>query len=247
MKAIGIIPARYRSTRFPGKPLADIKGKPMIQRVYEQASKALDYVWVATDDERIYEAVAGFQGRVVMTSTDHQSGTSRCNEAYALIQKQIGETFDVVVNIQGDEPLLKPEQIDEILSGIINSNTSIATLIKRIEQEETLNSPHTPKVVKDGRDVAIYFSRQPIPYLKDLPQKKWYESYPYYSHVGMYAYTTEMLSYIVQLPAGALEKAEDLEQLRWVEHGISIQTVETRYTNLSVDTPEELNQILQYF
>lgn len=247
MKPLGIIPARYDSTRFPGKPLVEIRGKPMIQRVYEQAAKALAHIYVATDNQEIKSTVEAFGGKAIMTSPMHESGTERCSEALEKIAQTTHEAFDVVVNIQGDEPMLKPEQIHEILSGFKDAEAPITTLIKRIESDEILNSPHAPKVVIDARDMAMYFSREAIPYFSGLPRKKWRESYPYYAHIGMYAYKTSMLRHIVTLPPGNLEKAEKLEQLRWLENGINIRTVETHYENYSVDTPEDLQQILPYF
>lgn len=240
MRSIGIIPARYASSRFPGKPLADINGKPMIQRVYEQAKKAtaLHHVLVATDDERIAEVVSGFGGDVIMTSPDHPSGTDRCLEA---LQKQ-EFAFDVVVNIQGDEPFISPSQIDLILSCFHTENTEIATLVKLIEDEEDLWNPNKPKVIMDDDDFAVLFSRQCIPYLRDSPKEKWLEEFNFYKHIGMYAYRSDILKEITQLKPSRLERAEGLEQLRWIESGYRIKTAITEEEAFSVDTPEDLER-----
>ena len=238
MRSIGIIPARYASSRFPGKPLVDINGKPMIQRVYEQAKKAtaLHHVLVATDDERIAEVVSGFGGEVIMTSPNHPSGTDRCLEA---LQKQ-EFAFDVVVNIQGDEPFISPSQIDLILSCFHTENTEIATLVKLIEDEEDLWNPNKPKVIMDDDDFAVLFSRQCIPYLRDSPKEKWLEEFNFYKHIGMYAYRSDILKEITQLKPSRLERAEGLEQLRWIESGYRIKTAITDEEAFSVDTPEDL-------
>lgn len=240
MRSIGIIPARYASSRFPGKPLVDINGKPMIQRVYEQAKKAtaLHHVLVATDDERIAEVVSGFGGEVIMTSPNHPSGTDRCLEA---LQKQ-EFAFDVVVNIQGDEPFISPSQIDLILSCFHTENTEIATLVKLIEDEEDLWNPNKPKVIMDDDDFAVLFSRQCIPYLRDSPKEKWLEEFNFYKHIGMYAYRSDILKEITQLKPSRLERAEGLEQLRWIESGYRIKTAITEEEAFSVDTPEDLER-----
>lgn len=247
MQAVGIIPARYASTRFPGKPLVDIKGKPMIEWVYERAALALKHVYVATDDERIANAVGAFNGNVIMTSPAHTTGTERCGEAYKHIVAEKGKKFDVIVNIQGDEPMLNPGQIREILSGFTHEDVAVATLIRLIKSNEVLYSPNTPKVITDSRGIAIYFSRAPIPYLRNLDQGKWVNAFDYYAHVGMYAYRASVFGELTGLPEGRLERAESLEQLRWLEHGYRIQTVETGYENFSVDTREDLQTVLKYF
>ena len=243
MRTIGIIPARYGSSRFLGKPLVDIKGKSMIQRVYEQAKKstALHHVVVATDDERIKVAVEAFDGDVVMTSSEHQSGTDRCLEAV----KSFDQEFDVVVNIQGDEPFISPDQIDLILSCFHNENTEIATLIKLIDSKEELFDVNRPKVLVDEDDFAIYFSRQVIPYLRGLNQEDWNEAFNFYKHIGMYAYRVETLREICLLKQSRLEKAEGLEQLRWIENGYKIRTAITEEESYTIDTPQDLENLLK--
>lgn len=243
MKAIGIIPARFNSSRFPGKPLAQIHGKSMIRRVYEQAKKAtsLMTVVVATDDERIAEEVKSFGGEVVMTSEDHQSGTERCLDAC----DQLNEDFDIIVNIQGDEPYIQAEQIGLILSCFHQENTEIATLIKLIADQAVLNDPNKVKVVVDEDDFGIYFSRQCIPFLQGVEKEKWNEVFNFYKHIGMYAYRYETLKEIVALKPSRLERAESLEQLRWIESGYKIRTAITDLEALSVDTPEDLEKLNQ--
>lgn len=243
MRTIGIIPARYASSRFPGKPLADIDGKSMIQRVYEQAKKAhaLHHVAVATDDERIKEAVLAFGGDVVMTSENHQSGTDRCLEAVNSFEQE----FDVVVNIQGDEPYISPGQIDLILSCFSHENTEIATLIKLIDSNEELFDSNRPKVLVDDDDFAIYFSRQVIPHLRGVEPEKWNEEFNFYKHIGMYAYRVETLKEICQLKQSRLEIAEGLEQLRWIESGFKVRTAITEEESFSIDTPQDLESLLK--
>ncbi|MEX2379954.1 MAG: 3-deoxy-manno-octulosonate cytidylyltransferase [Vicingaceae bacterium] len=240
MRSIGIIPARFASTRFPGKPLADINGKLMIQRVYEQAKKAsaLHHVVVATDDDRIRDAVLGFGGEVAMTTPEHQSGTDRCLEAL----EQQEQEFEIVVNIQGDEPFISPDQINLILSCFHQENTEIATLVKLISDEKELWNTNKPKVLMDEDDFAIYFSRQCIPYLRDVEKEKWLEVFNFYKHIGMYAYRTHTLREICALKPSRLERAEGLEQLRWIENGYKIKTAITDEEALSVDSPEDLAQ-----
>lgn len=242
MRSIGIIPARYASTRFPAKPLVEIKGKSMIQRVYEQAKKstALDHVVVATDDQRIFDVVKTFNGEVVMTSENHQSGTDRCLDA--ALQMEI--EFDVVVNIQGDEPFISPSQIDLILSCFTQENTEIATLVKLIEDAKTLWDPNKPKVVLDDDDFAILFSRQCIPYLLGVEKENWNEVFNFYKHIGMYAYRFETLKEICNLKPSRLEKAENLEQLRWIESGYRIKTAITEEEAFSIDTPDDLEELI---
>ena len=223
MKAIGIIPARYDSSRFPGKPLIDIAGKSMIQRVYNQCKHAtsLTEVIVATDDQRIYDHVSSFGGHVVMTSKDHQSGTDRCAEVMEKI-----EGFDVAINIQGDEPLIDPLQIDLLVSCFKNEVTQIATLVKRIENSEDLFNENKPKVVLNTQAEALYFSRQAIPFQRGVPQKDWLEKRPYYNHIGIYGYRVDILQQITKLPFSDLEGMEALEQLRWLDNGYHIQTAQ---------------------
>jgi len=244
MNFIGIIPARYQSSRFPGKPLAKIKNKPMIQWVYENASKALPYVCVATDDDRIFDAVKAFGGEVVKTLPTHQSGTDRCAEAALKIAKN--RPVDIVVNIQGDEPFVKPEQI-ELIKLCFESETEIATLVKKIDSEEELFNPNRPKVVLDKNDSALYFSRSPIPYFRGEENKNWVKKHTFWSHIGMYAFKADVLQKITQLEQGKLELAESLEQLRWLENGYKIKTAETTSATIGIDTPEDLEAALQLF
>jgi 3-deoxy-manno-octulosonate cytidylyltransferase (CMP-KDO synthetase) len=243
MNSIGIIPARYASTRFPAKPLVDIRGKSMIQRVYEQAksARALDHVVVATDDKRIFDVVKAFGGEVVMTAEHHQSGTDRCLEAVL----QIDMEFDVVVNIQGDEPLISPDQINLILSCFLQENTEIATLVKLIQDKKTLWDANKPKVVIDDEDFAILFSRQCIPYLRGAEKENWNEEFNFYKHIGMYAYRLETLKEICKLKPSRLEKAESLEQLRWIEGGYRIKTAITEEEAIAIDTPKDLEELLK--
>ena len=239
---VGIIPSRYASTRFPAKPLVGIAGKTMIQRVYEQASKSakLSEVIVATDDQRIFDHVKAFGGNVMMTSTSHQTGTDRCAEVLFKMTD-----VDVVINIQGDEPFIHPEQIDQLAALFEQEETEIATLVKQIEVSEDLLSNTVVKVVKSKLGKAIYFSRHPIPYLKGIEQKDWLKSAPYFKHIGMYGYRSDTLKSIAQLEQTPLEKAESLEQLRWIENGFSIQLAETEHESNSVDTPEDLDRLLE--
>jgi 3-deoxy-manno-octulosonate cytidylyltransferase (CMP-KDO synthetase) len=243
----GIIPSRYASSRFPGKPLVTIGGKPMIQRVYEQASRSLDTVYVATDDARIYNAVLDFGGKAVMTSPDHQSGTDRCAEAIDFIIKEDGIKVDIVVNIQGDEPFIKPEQIDQLISCFEDKTVGIATLVRKVEPGEDIANPNHPKVILDLSGNAMYFSRAVIPYIRDAELSKWTLSHPYFKHIGLYAYRTEILNRITLLPRSSLEKAESLEQNRWLENRYGIRTAITEWESLCIDTPEDLEKARQFF
>ena len=237
MKVVGIIPARYASTRFPGKPLALIKGKPMIQRVYEQALKSkLDAVVIATDDVRIADAVMDFGGQYVMTSPNHRSGTDRCCEALDLLKTK----YDAVVNIQGDEPFIDPEQINLLVDLISREDTQLASLAKRIEDEDGLFSPNAVKVVMDKEGKALYFSRNPIPFMRNLESTEWLKKGVFYRHIGIYAYKAETLRKVAQLQPSPLELAESLEQLRWLENGLPIHMAVTASENISIDTPEDL-------
>ncbi len=242
MKILGIIPARFASTRFPGKPLVMMDGKTMIERVYTQACKStsLQKVIVATDNEHIYKAVQAFNGNVVMTSTDHPSGTDRCAEVAGGEQ----EHYDVIVNVQGDEPFIDPKQIDLLVNCFNDATVNIATLIKKISSTAELANPNTPKVVLDDHNNALYFSRQAIPFLKGIPLEQWHEKGEYFKHIGIYAYRPETLAKLVELPLSKLEKAESLEQLRWLEHGFSIRTAVTDIETIAIDTPEDLAKIL---
>ncbi|PZX20631.1 3-deoxy-manno-octulosonate cytidylyltransferase (CMP-KDO synthetase) [Breznakibacter xylanolyticus] len=242
---IGIIPARYASTRFPGKPLADIGGKTMIQRVYEQAAKALPTVTVATDDDRIYDEVIRFGGNVVMTSPHHQSGTDRCAEALEKAQKTMKQSFEVVINIQGDEPFIAPEQIDLLCECFKDEKTDIATLIKPITQNEMIFDPNKPKVVVNNDQQAIYFSRSPIPYLRGIEHNQWHKVHTFYQHIGLYAYRTRVLKEITHLPQSRLELAESLEQLRWIENNYTIAVRETHHESIGIDSPQDLEHLKQ--
>ncbi|NMC38605.1 MAG: 3-deoxy-manno-octulosonate cytidylyltransferase [Bacteroidales bacterium] len=238
----GIIPARYASTRFPGKPLADIGGRTMVQRVYEQASQSLDLVYVATDDLRISDAVRSFGGNVIMTSDKHRSGTDRCAEAVSLISGEEGKEIDIVVNIQGDEPFIKPEQIDLIKTCFDDSTVEIATLVRIAEPDEDIFNPNHPKVVLDASGNAIYFSRAAIPYIRDSESAEWSRRHTFYKHIGLYAYKTGILAKITSLPPGKLEVAESLEQNRWLENGYRIRTAVSRWESICIDTPSDLEK-----
>lgn len=245
MKVIGIIPARYASTRFPAKPLVDIAGQSMIQRVYQQAKHAtsLDEVIVATDDQRIYDHVKTFAGNVIMTDSHHQSGTDRCAE---VIRNITG--FDIAINIQGDEPFIDPQQIDLLVSCFNNPSTDIATLVRKVENNEELFNENKPKVVLNNIGKAIYFSRQAIPFLRGVKQEDWLKTRPYYNHIGIYGYRTNILDEISNLPISDLEQMESLEQLRWVDNGYTIQTAVSNHSNDAIDTPEDLAKIMhKYF
>jgi 3-deoxy-manno-octulosonate cytidylyltransferase (CMP-KDO synthetase) len=241
MKTIAVIPARWASTRFPGKPLADIFGKSMIRRVYEQVSKisALQAVCVATDDERIARHVADFGGLVQMTSSECLTGTDRCAEAL----EKSGLSADVVINVQGDEPFIKPGQIEEICRLMEDTAADIGTLCKKIETAALLFDPNVVKLVKDSKGKALYFSRQAIPFVRGKEASTWPEETEFFRHIGMYAYKTEVLKSITKLPEGQLEKAECLEQLRWLQAGCQIFVSETAFDSLGIDTPEDLRRI----
>ena len=241
MKFIGIIPARYASTRFPAKPLAMLGGKPVIQRVYEQVNGILDDACVATDDERIEAAVKAFGGKVVMTSTEHRSGTDRVQEAF----EKVGEGYDVVVNIQGDEPFIQPSQLEAVKACFEDEATQIATLVKPFTEAdgwEALQNPNSPKVGVDGRMNALYFSRSVIPYLRGVEKEEWLKHHTYYKHIGLYAYRAEVLREITRLPQSSLELAESLEQLRWLENGYRIKVGITHTETIGIDTPEDLEK-----
>ena len=243
MQCIGIIPARYASTRFPGKPLVDIQGKSMIQRVYEQALKcpSLDDVVVATDDNRIFDHVSVF-GRVVMTDTGISSGTERCLEALKSYNNHAN--IDAVINIQGDEPFISPEQIELVIEGLHEAGKTIVTLVKKIDDKELVANPNVVKVVFSHRGRALYFSRAPIPHISRQSGAEEKTNHPvHYKHLGLYGYHVSSLEQIVALPPGLLEKVESLEQLRWLEHNFDIYVKETTIENIAIDTPEDLNNI----
>jgi 3-deoxy-manno-octulosonate cytidylyltransferase (CMP-KDO synthetase) len=240
MKIIGIIPARYASTRFPGKPLVDIYGKTMIQRVYEQSvkTKGLAEVVVATDDERIAEEVTNFGGKYVMTSPLHQSGTDRCAEVAAQLPE-----YDIIINIQGDEPYISPEQIELLSTCFADKDTQLATLIKEIHTEEELFNVNIPKVTINSREEALYFSRQTIPFIRSSEKHEWINKHQFYKHIGIYGYRRDVLLAITKLQPSSLEMAESLEQLRWLENGFTIKTKVTQLETIAIDTPEDLKKI----
>lgn len=245
MKFIAIIPARYSSTRFPGKPLADMTGKPMIQRVYEQVKKAVDEVWVATDDKRIYEAVIGFGGKAVMTSEKHRSGTDRIHEAFL----KIGLKYDIIINVQGDEPFIQPDQIQSLMACFDSNDTQLATLVKPFKPEDNfqvLSNPNSPKVVVNINNEAVYFSRSVIPFIRDNEPDTWTSKHIFYKHIGMYAYRADVLQKVTQLPQSSLEIAESLEQLRWIENGYRIKVGYTDVETIGIDTPADMAKALSH-
>lgn len=242
MKFIGIIPARYASSRFPGKPLAMLGGKMVIERVVEQVSSILDNVYVATDDQRIYDAVTGFGGRAIMTRTDHQSGTDRIREAY----EKIGEDFDVIINIQGDEPFIQRSQIKTVMDCFNDENTQIATLGKLFATMEAVQNPNSPKIVIDNNGYAMYFSRSEIPFVRNTDKKEWINKYPFMKHIGLYAYRSNVLKEITELPQSSLELAESLEQLRWLQNGYKIKVGTTDVETVGIDTPDDLKRAEEY-
>lgn len=241
MKISGIIPARFASTRFPGKPLIDIAGKSMIRRVYEQSSKSklLNQVIVATDDERIYDHVLSFGGLAQMTSAGHQSGTDRCAEV-ALNNPDT----DIIINIQGDEPFIDPVQIDLLCKCFEQPEVNLATLVKKIEHQAELINSNTPKVIFNNNHEAVYFSRTPIPFLRGYELETWLNHHSYYKHIGIYGYRKEALKYVTRLPVSALEQAEALEQLRWIENGQRIKIAITNMESMAIDTPRDLEKAL---
>ena len=244
MKFLGIIPARYASTRFPGKPLADMGGKPMIRRVYEAVAPHLDSVTVATDDQRIYDVVAAFGGSVVMTSPNHRSGTDRCYEAHGLTEGK----FDVIINIQGDEPFIDSAQIELLKSCFDAPNTDIATLVVPFGKTggmAAVENPNSPKVILDANGRALYFSRSVVPFVRGVEREQWIEKQTFYKHIGLYAYRAEALAQITRLAPSPLELAESLEQLRWIENGFRIQTAITDIETIGIDTPDDLKKALK--
>lgn len=243
MKILGIIPARYASTRFPVKALVDIAGKTMVRRVYEQVKQAesISKVVVATDHELIMDEVTRFGGEACLTSIDHKSGTERCIE----VMREQKEKFDYVINIQGDEPFISPKQIDT-LGYMLNGKIQLATLAKLIEKEDELFNPNVVKVIIDKKGDAIYFSRSPIPHVRGEAHKDWINKHRFYKHIGMYAYRCDILEEITKLSSTSLEKAESLEQLRWLEHGFKIKVNETKVETIGIDTPEDLDKALAY-
>lgn len=245
MKILGIIPARYASTRFPAKPLVSIYGKSMIQRVYQQAQKSdlLTKLVVATDDERIYNEVKSFGGEVLMTSENHKNGTERCAEVLEILNSD----FDIVINIQGDEPFFESSSIELISSCFNDKKTDIATLVKEIQYQEDLESKTVVKAVISVQNKALYFSRQAIPCVRNCESENPLNEHTFYKHIGIYAFRTNVLKEIVKLPESKLEKAESLEQLRWLENGYNITTNLSTHDSNSVDTPEDLKGLLKFF
>ncbi len=245
MRYIAIIPARYASTRFPAKPLAILGGKPVIRRVYEQVAGVMDETVVATDDSRIYDAVLAFGGKAEMTSTTHRSGTDRCWEAY----RKHGGDYDIVVNVQGDEPFIQRSQLEAIKRCFDNPATDIATLVKPFTAEDglaALENPNSPKVVLDKDSRAIYFSRSVIPYLRGVEREQWLSQHTFYKHIGIYAFRTDILRQVTALPQSPLEKAESLEQLRWLENGYRIGVGISDVETIGIDTPDDLARAEQF-
>lgn len=245
MNFVGIIPARYASTRFPGKPLAKLGGKTVIERVYRQVSKVLDYVYVATDSEQIFNTVISFGGNAIMTSPNHKSGTDRVEEAV----NKTGKKFDVVINIQGDEPFIHKSQIKTICECFDDPQTMIATLGRPFSNNDTiaeLENPNSPKIVCDNNNFAMYFSRSIIPYIRNVEKQEWLNSFNYLKHIGLYAYRRNVLSEITQLKQSSLEIAESLEQLRWLQNGYKIKVGITEIETIGIDTPEDLQKAEEF-
>jgi len=238
MRFIGIIPARFASTRFPGKPLAMLGGKTVIQRVYEQVSGVLDDAYVATDDERIMQAVESFGGKAVMTSPDHKSGTDRIEEAACTIKTDA----DVIINVQGDEPFIQRSQLETVKGLFADPQVQIGTLGKPFESMEAVENPNSPKIVCDLRGYAMYFSRSVIPYIRGKARQEWLPSFTFLKHIGLYAYRRDVLAEITRLPQSPLELAESLEQLRWLQNGYRIKVGLTDVETVGIDTPEDLER-----
>ena len=238
MTFTAIIPARYASTRFPGKPLAVLGGKTVIQRVYEQVKSVLSEVYVATDDERIFSCVEAFEGMAVMTRSDHQSGTDRIQEAV----EKTGTKADVIINVQGDEPFIQPSQIQTLMQLFDDPSTQIGTLGKPFESIEAVENPNSPKIVTDIKGFALYFSRSVIPYIRGKERQEWLGAYPFMKHLGVYAYRKEVLEEVTKLPQSSLEVAESLEQLRWLQNGYRIRVGLTDVETVGIDTPEDLQR-----
>lgn len=242
MKFMAIIPARYASTRYPGKPLAILGGKTVIQRVYEQVKSVLDDVYVATDDDRIYSTVTDFGGKAVMTRADHKSGTDRIEEA----AEKIGLDADVIINVQGDEPFIQPSQIKTLMQLFDAPETQIGTLGKPFESIDAVENPNSPKIVTDNRGFALYFSRSTIPFIRGKERDSWFGEYPFLKHLGIYAYRREVLAEVTKLPMSSLEKAESLEQLRWLQNGYRIRVGLTDIETVGIDTPEDLTRAEEF-
>ncbi|MGL5683266.1 MAG: 3-deoxy-manno-octulosonate cytidylyltransferase [Marinifilaceae bacterium] len=244
MDIVIIIPARYASTRFPGKPLVEIHGKPMVWHVVEKGLSITPHVYVATDDERIANKVTELGGKAVMTSVNHKSGTDRCYEAYNAIVQETGQLFDVIINVQGDEPFIDSAQITDLANCFTDETVDIATLAKRIEKNEELFDANKVKVVFTAQAGALYFSRSTIPYLRGVEQTEWLNNGEFYKHIGMYAYRPSVLKEITQLPQSKAEIMESLEQLRWLENGYKIGVKQTNHESIGIDTPEDLQRVL---
>lgn len=247
MRFIAVIPARYASTRFPGKPLAVLGGKTVIERVYTQVSSIVSDAYVATDDQRIYDAVISFGGNVVMTSPNHKSGTDRIEEAVSIISAQTGISYDVVINVQGDEPFIQPSQLRTVMQCFDDSTTQIATLGKPFGTDlNAIENPNSPKIIVSQQGYALYFSRSVIPFCRGIEPSEWPASYPYLKHIGLYAYRREVLHAVTQLPQSPLEIAESLEQLRWLDNGYRIKVGLTDVETIGIDTPDDLAKAEQF-
>lgn len=242
MKYIAIIPARYASTRFPGKPLAMLGGQSVIERVYRQVTTILSEAYVATDDERIYNAVEAFGGKAIMTRADHHSGTDRIEEA----AEKIGTDADVIVNIQGDEPFIQPSQIKTVCEQFDHPDTQIATIGKPFTSMDAVENPNSPKIVTDINGFALYFSRSVIPFVRGAERDEWLSHFPFLKHLGIYAYRREVLREITQLPMSPLEKAESLEQLRWLQNGYRIRVGITNVETVGIDTADDLRRAEEF-
>lgn len=242
MKFIAIIPARYASTRFPGKPLARLGGKYIIERVYQQASSIVGEAYVATDDDRIFKAVEAFGGKAVMTRNDHKSGTDRIEEAAT----KLGTDADVIINVQGDEPFIQPSQLATVKALFDDEQTQIATLGKPFETMEAAENANSPKIVTDVNGYALYFSRSVIPFVRGKERSEWLASFPFVKHIGLYAYRRDVLQQITKLPQSPLEIAESLEQLRWLQNGYRIKVGLTDVETVGIDTPEDLQRAEEF-
>lgn len=242
MKFIGIIPARYASSRFPGKPLAMLGGKHVIQRVYETVSEVLGEAYVATDDARIFNAVESFGGKAIMTRADHKSGTDRIEEAV----EKLKTNADVIVNVQGDEPFIQPSQIETVCRCFDDAATQIATIGKPFDTMEAVSNPNSPKIVVDNNGYAMYFSRSIIPFVRGVEKEEWLENFPFLKHLGLYAYRKDVLAAVTRLPQSLLEKAESLEQLRWLQNGYRIKVGVTNFETVGIDTPEDLKRAEEF-
>ncbi|NVK26458.1 MAG: 3-deoxy-manno-octulosonate cytidylyltransferase [Flavobacteriia bacterium] len=243
MKTLAIIPARYASTRFPGKPLVDLVGKTMIRRVYERASMGADHVLVATDDQRIVDEVKRFNGNVIMTASHHTTGTNRCLEAYEKFSRESGITAEIVINVQGDEPMLNPSSLRTLIHPFNNPECEMSTLVRPVQSVDTLSNPNNVFVTLDQNGRALYFSRHPIPYVRGHEMKDWLSKADFYQHIGLYAFRPQALRSFASMAMGDLERAESLEQLRWLEGGRNIFCGIVNETSVSVDTPEDADVV----